>query len=235
MLAENINWVPWTIKRQRPDKVPGVQEVFKLPKLEDSQTCCGEKQLCFYFSCHKCSSLLALDNFNTSYRSEVNYIPRISCISRPEVFEEDNKYHGEVHELYFNYLAQIPEFSGIAINGWSNLDAKKLFNSVDQTFQGIKSFQKSEDFEMDWLLFNGSSITVIEVKEKSEKGNSRRNFERKMEQIKKDEVIIQHLLNAVRCSDVAVNFIIACPNVSIKEVTDSNFLQVHRETLRQVR
>ena len=52
-----------------------------------------------------------------------------------------------------------------------------------------------------------------------------------MDQIAKDRVILQHLLEAAGCYGVAVNYIIACPNVSILEITRGNFVEEHGDTL----
>ena len=180
--------------------------------------------------------MLALETFNQFHRSQVEYIPTISNIEGPlDIFEEDNKYHGEVHELYFFYFARIPSLTGIAVHGWSSTDAQRLFNSVEQTFRHIKKYndQNTETFEIDWLYFSGSTITIIEVKEKSEKGNSNQNFGKKMEQIRKDRIIMMHLLEAMGCQNIRVNYVVACPNVSIKEV-NRKFMGRHRDTIGEI-
>ena len=166
----------------------------------------------------------------------MEYIPEISEIETPEVFEEDYKHHGEVHEMYFCYFARITELKGVAVNGWSSRDAGRIFESVDKTFIHEKSkFKKAKDFEIDWLFFNGSTITVIEVKEMSDKGRGNKNFDKKFKQIKKDRIILEHLLEAAGCRDITVNYVIACPNVAVTEVTGGKFLTDHEHTLKQIR
>ena len=230
------DWVSWEFKRQRPDKVPGCQDVASLPHLEKGETSCVEGQHCFYFSCGKCSSLLALKSLNPGYKSRIQYVPRISCIHAPEAFTEDNRYHGEIHEMYRRYFAHISDLRGVAINGWSNENAKNIFANVDDTFRSWEKKKNTKDFEIDWILCNGATITVIEVMEKcktSKKDNSK-GFTMKLEQIKKDRIIIQHLLEVCGCKNTRVNYVIACPNVSITEVTEGNFLKNHTRFFKKI-
>ena len=234
--SKTSDWVSWEFKRQRPDKVPSFQDVASLPHLEEGKTSCGEGQHCFYFACGKCSSLLALEILNPGYKNWMQYVPRISCIPAPEPFTEDNQYHGEIQEMYRRYFAQISDLRGVAINGWSNKNAKNIFTNVADTFISWETIKNTKDFEIDWILFNGATITVIEVMEKSktsikENGNS---FKKKLEQIKKDRIIIQHLLEVCRCKNTRVNYVIACPNVSITEVTEGNFLKNHTRFFEKI-
>ena len=233
---EKSGYMSWEFKRQRPDKIPGLQEVWRLPELPEGQTCCGEDQECFYFSCSKCASKLALDWLNPGYETSMQYIPRISCIPWPEPFKEDNKYHGEIYEMYLNYFARMNSpMKGVAINGWGNTNAANLFHNTSETFKGTGKFEKSKDFEIDWILLNGSSITVIEVKEQSETAKGKKkNFETKIDQIKKDRVIMQHLMEVTGIEKTRVNYVIACPNVSITEVTDGNLLRNHSQFLQDI-
>ena len=233
---DNHDWVLWKFKRQRPDKVPGCQDTSWLPTLDEGQLSCEEGQQCYYFSCGKCSPSLALDVFNSRHKTDLEYIPRIPNIESPDPFIKDNKYYkyeGEICELYFKYFAQIEELTGIAFNGWSNLDAQRVFDGVPETFQGTK-FPETKDFEIDWILFNGSTITVIEVKANTEESRSKKNFETKVKQLKKDQIVIRHLLEATGCENVKVNYVIACPNVSIKEVTEGKLLNDHREFFQTI-
>ena len=179
---------------------------------------------------------MALDFFNPGYETSMQYIPRISCIPRPEPFKEDNKYHGEIYEMYLKYFAQMnTPMKGVAINGWGNTNAANLFHNIANTFKGMGKFEKSKDFEIDWILFNGSTITVIEVKERSEKAKGKKkNFEAKIDQIKKDKIIMQHLMEVTGTKETRVNYVIACPNVSIKEVTDGKFLRNHCMFLQDI-
>ena len=234
--SKTSDWVSWEFKRQRPDKVPGCQDVASLPHLEEAETTCGEGQYCFYFSCVKCSSLLALETLNPDYINRIQYVPRISCIPVPEAFTEDNKYHGEIHEMYLSYFTQISNLRGVAVNGWSSENARNLFNHVTDTFKHKEKFVKVENFEIDWILFNGETITVIEVKEKSEtaKTDSSRNFEKKVDQIKKDRIIMQHLLEVCGCKNTQINYVIACPNVTITEVTEGTFLRDHTNFVEEI-
>ena len=228
--TETNNWIPWEFKKERPDKVPNCQDTNWLPTLEEGQSTCKDGQNCYYFSCGKCISLLALDTFNSRYRNSIEYIPRISCTEPPEPFTKDNKYYqyeGEVFDIYFRFFAQIEELTGVAINGFRNEAARKIFDHVGQTFGGRKFDVKSKDFEIDWILFNGVTVTVIEVKVKADTGKNNENFEKKIDQIKKNRTIIQHLLEVTGCKDIKVNYIIACPNVSIKEVTEGRILSKH--------
>ena len=162
--SKTSDWVSCEFKRQRPDKVPGCQDVASLPHLEEGETSCGEGQHCFYFSCGKCSSLLALESLNPDYINQMQYVPRISCIPAPEAFTEYNRYHGEIHEMYRRYFTQISNLRGVAVNGWCSENAHNLFKHVTDTFKHREKFVKVENFEIDWTLFNGETITVIEVK-----------------------------------------------------------------------
>ena len=54
-----------------------------------------------------------------------------------------------------------------------------------------------------------------------------------MEQIRKDGIIMMHLLGAVGCQDLKVNYVIACPNVSIGEV-NRKFLARHKDTIGEI-
>ena len=134
---DNHDWVLWKFRRQRPGKVPGCQDTSWLPTLDEGQLSCEGGQQCYYFSCGKCSPSLALDIMNSRYKTDLEYIPRIPNIESPDQFKKDNKYYqyeGEIFELYFKYFAQIKELTGIAFNGWSNLDAQKIFDGVPETF-----------------------------------------------------------------------------------------------------
>ena len=77
-------------------------------------------------------------------------------------FSIDTAYHGEKVEFHDYYLSRMVNLRGIAVNGWNNNLAKSVFESVENTFRGTK-YEKSQDFEIDWLIFSGSSLTVVEV------------------------------------------------------------------------
>ena len=233
---KNQKWRPWEFRRGRPDKVPGCQDTSFLPVLGDGLISCEEGNQCFYFSCVKCCPLLGLDTFNAEYKTKVEYLPRIECIDSLGPFEEDNKYHGEIFEVYLKFFARMELLTGIAINGWSNLDCRRVFHNVENTFQGCGKFSRTKDFEIDWILFDGYSLTVIEVKERSERAKKQTigHFEKKLDQIKK-RIIIQHLLEVTGCSNIKVNYIIACPNVSIGEVAEGKFLERHSHLCHEIR
>ena len=44
---DNVRWIPWELKRQRPNKVPGCQDTSWLPTLNIGQSSCEENQQCF--------------------------------------------------------------------------------------------------------------------------------------------------------------------------------------------
>ena len=234
--SKTSDWVSWEFKRQRPDKVPGCQDVASLPHLEEGEASCGEGQNCFYFSCGKCSSLLALESLNPGYKNRMQYVPRISCIPAPEAFTEDNRYHGEIHEMYRRYFAQLSDLRGVVINGWNIKNAKNFFSNVEDTFRIWEKMKNTKDFEIDWILFNGATITVIEVMEESKtsKKDNGKSFKKKLEQIKKDRIIMQHLLEVCGCKNTQINYVIACPNVSIAEVTEGNFLKNHTRFFEKI-
>ena len=233
LLAEDKDWVTWNFKKQRPDKVPGCQDTRCLPTLADGQNTCRENQQCYYFCCLKCCSILPLDTFNSRYKSRLECVPRIGDIKAPDAFKEDNKYcqyRGEIFDVYFRFFAQIKELVGVAVNGWSNLDAQRVFENVNHSFEATKlSFKKflPKDFEIDWILFNGQSITIIEVKGKMSGSTGNKNFEAKVEQIKRDQIVMQHLLEVTSCENVKINYIIACPEASIEEVECGKILREH--------
>ena len=292
----------WELKHERPDKIPGCQDMSQLHRLEPRKTDC-EGQQCFYYTCKKCMPNLILEKFNPQYETELNIVPRVSATEKPLLFKKDPGYHGEMVEFYANYMERQDSLTGIAVRGWSNTAARKIFNSVDKTFErknpkqnsqnmglqkeleeklktckkrkkpreilesqkvvvrrrcrsaqkrrttektGLSERSKSvgspsnattatknvpRDFEIDWILFNGSTITVIEVGEdcSSEEGrNSETNAtERKkghkvvldkIEQIKKDQIIMNKFLTAVGAPEVTVNYLLVYPNLSMLEI-----------------
>ena len=230
----------WELKHERPEKIPGCQDMSQLHRLEPGKTDC-EGQQCFYYTCKKCMPNLILEKFNPQYETELNIVPRISATKKPFLFTEDPEYHGEMVEFYANYIEREDSLTGIAVRGWSNTAARKIFNSVDKTFErkhynAIGSPVKvnnniPRDFRIDWILFNGSTITVVEVGEdcSSEQGsNSETNAtERKtghkvvrdkIEQIKKDQIIMNEFLTAAGAPEVTVNYLLVYPNLSMLEI-----------------
>ena len=119
----------WAVKHERPEKVPGWQDTSQLYKLEPGEMDCEGEQ-CFYYTCRTCSVLLALETFIRKYRTELEVIPRPSCISGPALFTEKTSpkyhgYHGEVVQFYANFLERVRDLTGVAITGWSNVAAWK--------------------------------------------------------------------------------------------------------------
>ena len=291
----------WELKHERPEKIPGCQDTSQLHRLEPGSTDCEGEQ-CFYYTCKMCIPKLVLEIFNSKYETELYVVPRVSSIKKPPLFTEDHGYHGEVVEFYANYLERLDSLTGIAVNGWSNKAARKIFTSVEKTFEKInpkknskhlalqeeletklitwnkrrklhknlesQTFRKrrrcrssqmrrsgektilsersksvgstskpipatknvSRDFEIDWILFNGSTLTVVEVGEEGscEKGSDSKanSSERKrhkivpekIEQMKKDQVIMQSFLSAVGAADVTVKYLLVYPNLLTREV-----------------
>ena len=202
---------------------------------------------------------LVLDKFNSGYKTELHVVPRVSSIKKPELFTEDPGYHGEIVEFYANYMERVDSLTGIAVSGWSNTAARKIFSSVEKTFEtksrkrkcesleleeelekkmeGSSSDQTSasknvpRDFEIDWILFNGSTITVVEVGEQgcSEKGSDsatnatewkkrHKIVPKKIKQIEKDQVIMNQFLTAVGAPEVTVNYLLVYPNLPLLEI-----------------
>ena len=292
--------IKWELKHERPEKIPGCQDTSQLHRLEPGSTDCDGEQ-CFYYTCKMCIPKLTLEKFNSKYNTELYVIPRISSIKKPDLFTEHHGYHGEMVEFYANYLERLESLTGIAVNGWSNQAARKIFNSVEKTFEQINPKESSKhlalqeiekklttwnkrrklhknleyqtvrtrrrcrssqiqrtaettillersksvgsisnatpatkkisrDFEIDWILFNGSTLTVVEVGEEGsrEKGSdSKENASEwkrhkivpeKIEQIKKYQIIMKSFLSAVGAPDVTVKYLLVYPNLLMREV-----------------
>ena len=217
----------WAVKHERPEKVPGCQDTSKLHKLEPGDA----RKQCFYYTCRTCSVLLALETSIRKYKTELEVIPRPSRISGPELFTEKTSpkyhgYHGEVVQFYANFLERVRNLTGVAINGWSNVAARKIFHLGS-------SEQQPKDFEIDWIIFNGSSITVVEVGEEGVQTGQKEEHpivKKKLKQIEKDAVIVNNLINAFEIQEeVKINYLIVVPNLSLKQIQDElakcNFFQ----------
>ena len=299
--------IKWELKHERPEKIPGCQDTSQLHRLEPGSTDCEGGQ-CFYYTCKMCIPKLTLEIFNSKYKTELYVVPRVSSIKRPDLFSEDHGYHGEMVEFYANYLERLDSLTGIAVNGWSNQAARRIFNSVEKTFEQIYPKRSSKlsalqeelekkltiwnkrrklnknlepqtlrarrrckssqmrrtaekttlserlksvgsnsnaipaaknvrrGFEIDWILFNGSTVTVVEVGEDGsrEKGSdSKENTSEwkrhkivpeKIEQIQKDQVIMKSFLSAVGAPDVTVKYLLVYPNLLMREV-NTEFIQ----------
>ena len=163
-------------------------------------------------------------------------LPPIDSL-RPPLFEQDSGYEGEVVEFYDNYLSRMPELTGFAINGWKTENARLVFDSVEKCFNG-SSYTKTKDFEIDWLLINGSVLTVVEIgvreesdeKENTSKKSKREKTEdigdevdkgaerlvaRKVDQLIKDHVVIRHLLEVANIQNCCINYLAVFPNMPI--------------------
>ena len=108
--------------------------------------------------------LLSLDYLNPEYKDKLVILPDISNIKpkEPSLFAADYGYLGEVVEFYDNYISHMKNLKGFAINGWNNKIAKEIFDNVESTFVESKKKQ-AKDFEVDWMLMNGSVLTIAEV------------------------------------------------------------------------
>ena len=108
-------------------------------------------------------------------------------------------------------------------------ERSKSVGSPPNATPAIKSVTR--DFEIDWILFNGSTITVVEVGEEgsSEKDSSSKTnatewekrhkvVKDKIKQIEKDETIMKHFLSAVGAPEMNVNYLLVYPNLSLREV-----------------
>ena len=249
-----------------------------------------------------CIPKLTLEIFNSKYETELYVVPSVSSIKKPDLFTVNHGYHGEMVEFYANYLERLDSLTGIAVNGWSNQAARRIFNSVEKTFEQINPKKSSKlpalqeelekklttwnkgrklnkilepqtfgkrrrsrssqmrqtaektillersksvgfssnttpaskkvprDFEIDWILFNGSTVTIVEVGEDGsrEKGSdSKANASEwkrhkivpeKIEQIQKDQIIMKNFLSAVGAPDVTVKYLLVYPNLVMREI-----------------
>ena len=53
-------------------------------------------------------------------------------------------------------------WKGFAINSWRIEQARLVFDSVENTFDASK-YTSTKDFEIDWILLNGSVLTIVEI------------------------------------------------------------------------
>ena len=238
--SKGSGWVPWTVKEGLPNAIPGCQNVESLPRLGEEELICGDGDFCYNYRCIKCMPLYALDYYNGKHKKELVILPPIDSIkpSKPSLFEVDPGYEGEVVEFYDNYLSRMPGLKGIAINGWKSEQARLIFNNVEKTFDGTK-YKETKDFEIDWLLMNGSCLTVVEIgvrcvnkeKGKNSKSHQKLNLDadnmergtqrlisRKIDQLIRDQVIIQHLLEATNVENCCVNYFAVWPNIPIDDI-----------------
>ena len=186
----------------------------------------------------KCLPLLGLDYFNPEHQTKLVVLPDINGIKpkKPSPFDFDEGYLGEIVEFYDNYISRMTNLKGFAINGWSDKDARLLFDSVDRTFQGT-GHGNSKNFEIDWLLFNGLSLSVVEVgmrgassklKTQKEEANEKsddlirieRLISKKVDQVMKSDAIIQHLLEATKQKLASVNYLLVFPDIAIDFVKE---------------
>ena len=237
--------VPWMIITGRPYALPGCQDTSILPELPEGKNDCGEGNQCYFYGCRKCLPVLLLDVLVPESRAEMVYIPDIGSIKpqKSDLFLENPDYHGEVAEFYANYLRRMDKLNGIAINSWSNKDARKIFLNTERIFDATK-YEGSKDFEIDWLIFTNSTMTLVEVgmrcetkekdcgkksKKKSEEERVMKIISSKVKQIEKDIIIISKLLEATNSSGVLVYFVAVFPNVAFETVQKR--IQFHQESL----
>ena len=163
--------------------------------------------------------------FGPEHKNRMIFIPQFSSIQpdKSDMFSENpGHHHGAVSEFCINYLSRMKYLNGIAINSWSSKDAKKIFENTAKVFAGTK--HKNVDyFEIDWLIFTESTITVVETGmrgeskdresgKKSEDDKVNRVISAKFDQIMKDVIIINHLLDATASSAVRVFYLVVFPN-----------------------
>ena len=177
---------------------------------------------------------MILDYFNLQHEEKLVIIPEISNLQPKTkgLFDDDDYgYLGEVLEFYRNYLSRVDDVLGVAINGWDNELAESVFDFVGDTFKNTKN-GSSRNFEIDWIILNGDSVTVVEVgmRGKTEiregKENCIMNEEKgiqgviadKFKQIVKNRTIVEHLLEATGNQHIQVNYLAFFPNISIASV-----------------
>ena len=237
--------VPWMIKTGRPDALPGCQDTSILPELPEGEIDCGECNQCYFYRCRKCLPVLLLDVLVPECRVKMVYIPDIGSIKpqNSDMFAETPDYHGEVAEFYANYLRRMDKLNGIAINSWSNKDARKIFLNTEKTFDATK-YERSKDFEIDWLIFTNSTMSAVEVgmrcatdeqdsgkksENSSEEEGIKRIITEKVGQIMKDTIIIRKLLEATDSSGLLVYFFAVFPNIAFETVQSR--IHFHKESL----
>ena len=237
--------VPWMIKTGRPDALPGCQDTTILSELPEGEIDCGKANQCYFYRCRKCLPVLLLDVLVPECRVKMVYIPDIGSIKpqKPDIFAENPDYHGEVAEFFANYLRRMDKLEGIAINSWSNKDARKIFLNTERTFEATK-YEGSKDFEIDWLIFANSTMAVVEVgmrcetgeKDSEKKSKNTSEEERvkkviscKVGQIEKNTIIISKLLEMTNSSGVIVYFFAVFPNIAFENVQKR--IQFHQESL----
>ena len=220
------SWVPWVVKQGRPTSVLGHQNTESLPHLPDGAINCGESSQCFYYKCKKCIRDIIFGTLITAdTETELVFIPEVKFIqpqSKYALFKMDPGYHGEVAEVFAGYLSRMENLTGVAINGWSNKEAAKIFTNVEKTFMGTKH-EVMEDFEIDWLIFSGNNLFVFEVgmrddeKLDDEKGNEHL-ISMKCSQAAKDEMVIRHLIEATDFSPDHVYYVAVFPNLPFEDI-----------------
>ena len=240
--------IPWIIKLGRPYALPGCQDTSILSELPEGEIDCGEGNQCYFYGCRKCLPMLLLDVLVPECRAKMVYIPDIGSIKpqKSDMFAENPDYHGEVAEFYANYLRRMDKMNGIAINSWSNKDARKIFLNTERIFDATK-YEGSKDFEIDWLIFTNSTMAVVEVgmrcetdeqdsgkksKNKSEEERVKRIITSKVGQIVKDTIIISEVLEATNSSGVLVYFFAIFPNIAFETVQKR--IHFHKKSLDSI-
>ena len=169
------------------------------------------------------------------------------------MFSENPGYHGEVSEFCINYLSRMKYVNGIAINSWSSEDARKIFENTDKVFAGTK-YKNSYSFEIDWLIFTESTITVVEIGNRGESEDKKsgkkleedkepgkktekqvkRVIKNKFDQIIKDDIIINHLLDATATSTGYVFYLVVFPDIPFEQVERRLQVPFHRTSLENL-
>ena len=163
-----------------------------------------------------------------------DYKQNLKFVLGDSVFEESNQYRGEISEFYGNYLSLLDSIAGIIITGLNSKNVENTSLSVSEDLK--QEFVPKKDFEIDYIYFNGKTITVVEVKKTIEQEDtSQRNFRQNIDQMREDQFVIQSLQKATGLTDVTVNYLTACLNDSIPEIADISFLQKHESYLADVR
>ena len=147
MASDPGNFLPdstaWEIKPGRPKSVPGCQNTESRPHLQEGSSKCEENEQCFFFRCHKCLPDLMLGILlGANHEEELIFVPSIETITpqNQDLFNYDARNYEEKVECFGNYLQRLTEVKGVAINGWTDKDAVKIFDNLEFTFrQGVNS------------------------------------------------------------------------------------------------
>ena len=231
----------WRVKEGRPSRVPQESpHPSSLPPLQkDQSSSCetADKTKCFLYQCRLCMPFLALDYYNKEYRQKLEFVPRIGVLGKNwlRLFKDHSGYHGEIIDFYGAYLSQIKDLKGVAVYSWNSENARHFFQGIDETFEGDSVYAESRNFEIDWILFTGNSITVIEVERKNSSFNTTADqssssddaavssnlkslIREKVHQIIRDEKVVKQLLVAANDEKIPVNYLLVFPNLPVEDL-----------------